>query len=92
MVDWEEFKEYFKGEYVNSDFANWFEGASSFRSTNNGLEFTHRVLKADHTDLKLNPLQHIVCNLELGKIKTELFFLKFRNFVLYKQENIFVII
>ena len=74
----EEFKEYFKGEYVKSDLANWFEGASSFCSTTLFVELCWCLYSPPiefwNTDFKLNLLQHIVCNLELGKLKIECFF------------------
>jgi hypothetical protein len=42
------FVEYFRREWVTGDLKNWYEGATPFITTNNGLEAINRNIKDSH--------------------------------------------
>uniref|UniRef100_A0A914CLN7 MULE transposase domain-containing protein n=1 Tax=Acrobeloides nanus TaxID=290746 RepID=A0A914CLN7_9BILA len=58
------FAKYFISTWVNSDLCNWFETASDFASTNNGLECLNRVIKDTRTLRKKMPLNEFTANVE----------------------------
>lgn len=58
------FANYFISTWVNSDLCNWFETASDFASTNNGLECLNRVIKDTRTLRKKMPLNEFTANVE----------------------------
>lgn len=62
--NFDDFANYFESTWINSDVSNWYEGASEYISTNNGLEATNKVLKDTHTLRKKQPFAEFMQTLK----------------------------